>query len=423
MTLLTNACVVTPDGVLAPGWLRVENGRIAALGEGEEPRPVGGDGLHPTGGDGAAARHDLRGAWVLPGFVDMHVHGGGGAAYTSGDPDEARVASAFHRSHGTTTTLASLVTAGIDELERAVRGLAPLVREGVLAGLHLEGPYLSPRHRGAHDASRLRTPDAGELDRLLAAAGGTVRMVTLAPELPGGLELVRRTVEAGAVAAIGHTDATYDQARAAFDAGARVATHLYNAMRPLRHRDPGPVAAALEDERVTIELINDGVHLHDAIAALAFKSAGAGRTAFITDAMVAAGMPDGAYALGSLDVEVEHGIARLAGGGSIAGSTLTMGVALRRAVQVLGLPITDAARAAATTPARVLGLETGALEQGRPADLVVLDAALEVAAVMARGEWAGEGLQRKGRGGVERTRQAWKAAPPGSAGIASGAAR
>jgi N-acetylglucosamine-6-phosphate deacetylase len=406
MTLLANARLVTPDGVLAPGWLRVENGQIAALGAGGEP-----------GGE------DLGGAWVLPGFVDMHVHGGGGATYTSGDPDEARAAAAFHRSHGTTSTLASLVSADVDELERVVRGLAPLVGEGVLAGLHLEGPYLSPEHKGAHDASRLRTPDAGELGRLLDAAGGTVRMVTVAPELPGGLDLVGRTLAAGAVAAVGHTDATYEEARAAFDAGARVATHLYNAMRELRHRDPGPVAAALEDERITIELINDGVHLHDAVAALAFRTAGPERTALITDAMVAAGMPDGAYTLGSLDVEVSGGIARLAGGGSIAGSTLTMDVALRRAVQVLGVPIADAARAAATTPARVLGLRTGALAAGLAADLVVLDDDLELIAVMARGEWVGDPLQRKGATGVERTGRAWKAAPPGSAGIASGAAR
>ena len=153
-------------------------------------------------------RGDVGGAWLLPGFVDMHVHGGGGATYTSGDADEARAAAAFHRSHGTTTTMASLVTAGLDDLERTVRALAPLVDEGVVYGLHLEGPYLSPSHAGAHDPALLRTPDTSELDRMLDAAGGTVRMVTVAPELPGGMDLVRQTVDAGAVAAIGHTDAT-----------------------------------------------------------------------------------------------------------------------------------------------------------------------------------------------------------------------
>lgn len=372
MTVLANARVVTPATVLEPGWLRIEDGRIAALG----------------GDDPPADSADLGGAWVLPGFVDQHVHGGGGGAYTSGDPDEARAAAAFHRGHGTTTTLASLVTAKVDDLERAVRGLAPLVDEGVLAGLHLEGPYLSPAHRGAHDPALLRRPDPRALARLLDAGGGTVRMVTVAPELPGGLDLVRETVAAGAIAAIGHTDATYDEARAAFDAGAGVATHLFNAMREMRHRDPGPVAAALEDERVTVELINDGVHLHDAVAKLALATAGPARTALITDAMAAAGMPDGPYTLGALAVRVEEGVARLVDGGSIAGSTLTMDVALRRAVQALGVPIVDAAHAAATTPARLHGLPTGALERGLDADLVVLDDSLAVSAVMVRGAWA-----------------------------------
>ena len=183
MTVLANARVVTPDRVLEPGWVRVEDGRIAAVGAGDPGAVPGGHAL---------AMVDLEGAWVLPGFVDMHVHGGGGAAYTSGDAAEARAAAAFHRSHGTTTTVASLVTAGVDDLERAVRALAPLVRAGVLAGLHLEGPYLSPRHVGAHDPALLRTPSTHELGRLLDAADGTVRMVTVAPELPGGLDLVRQ---------------------------------------------------------------------------------------------------------------------------------------------------------------------------------------------------------------------------------------
>jgi N-acetylglucosamine-6-phosphate deacetylase len=373
--VLAGAGVVTPDGVLEPGWLRVDGTRIAAVGAG--PPPPDADPV------------DLGGGYLVPGFVDMHVHGGGGAAYTTGDADEARAAAAFHRSRGTTTTVASLVTAGVDDLERAIRVLVPLVHEGVLVGVHLEGPYLSAEHPGAHDPALLRAADAGELDRLLRAGQGTVRMVTLAPELPGALELVRRTVAAGAVAAVGHTDATYAQARAAFDAGARVATHLFNAMRGVHHREPGPVVAALEDERVTIELINDGVHLHDAVTALAFAAAGAARTALITDAMVAAGMPDGDYRLGAMDVRVRDGVARLAAGDSIAGSTLTLEVALRRAVRDLGVPIATAARAAATTPARAIGLgdRTGALQAGMAADLVVLDDDLAVQAVMAGGEW------------------------------------
>lgn len=374
MTVLAGARIVTPSGVLDPGWLRIDGERIAAVG-GDPPAP------------GAV---DLGGRWLVPGFVDIHVHGGGGSSYTTGDADDARAAAAFHRAHGTTTTLASLVTAGVEHLERAVRSLAELVCEGVLAGIHLEGPYLSPAHHGAHDPALLRAPDPRALTRLLDAGDGAVRMVTLAPELPGGLELVRRTAAAGAIAAIGHTDATYDEARAAFDAGASVATHLFNAMRGIHHREPGPATAALEDERIAIELINDGVHLHDAITAMALTTAGPGRTALITDAMAAAGMPDGDYTLGHLEVRVSDGIARLAGEGAIAGSTLTMDTALRRAVRDLRVPIVEAVHAASTTPARLLGLgdRLGSLEPGRRADLVVLDDDLAVTAVMVRGAWS-----------------------------------
>jgi N-acetylglucosamine-6-phosphate deacetylase len=376
MPLLAGARVVAPGGVLDPGWVRVEGERIAAFGPGS-PAEAG----EPA--------QELAGRWLVPGFVDQHVHGGGGAAYTTGDPDEARAAAAAHLAHGTTTTMASLVTAPLEHLERAIRALAPLVRDGVLAGVHLEGPYLDPEHAGAHDPALLREPRAEELARLLAAGEGTVRMVTLAPERPGALELVRLTVEAGAVAAVGHTGATHEQARAAFDAGARVATHLFNAMPALHHRAPGPVAAALEDERVVVELIADGVHVHDRVAALAVRAAGPGRVALVTDAMAAAGGPDGRYALGGLEVEVDGGVARLAGKGTLAGSTLTMDAALRRAVHRLGMPLPEAVRAASATPAAVLGLaaRAGALAPGRAADLVVLDPDLAVVGVMARGRW------------------------------------
>jgi N-acetylglucosamine-6-phosphate deacetylase len=258
-----------------------------------------------------------------------------------------------------------------------------------LAGIHLEGPYLSAAHRGAHDRACLRRPDARELQRLLAAADGTVRMVTLAPELPAALELVRVSVAAGALAAVGHTDATYDETRAAIDAGATVATHLFNGMRPLHHRDPGPAAALLEDDRVTIELINDGVHLDPAIGRLAFSAAGPDRVALITDAIAGTGMGDGVYQLGPVTVRVIGGVARLEDRPSIAGSVLTMDVALRRAVRDIGLPLADAVRAAASTPARALGLNArvGSIEVGKDADLVVLDDELAPVAVMARGTW------------------------------------
>jgi N-acetylglucosamine-6-phosphate deacetylase len=371
--VLAGGKVVVPDRVLDPGWVEVVGDRLAAVGEGPPPRQ---------------ADVDLSGRVLVPGFVDLHVHGGGGASYTTGDQGEATRVVGFHRRHGTTTTMASLVTVSLAELERAVGGLAELVVDGLLAGIHLEGPWLSTAHCGAHDPGLLRSPDGSEVERLLGRGRGTVRMVTLAPELEGGLAAVRRIVEGGAVAAVGHTDATYAVTREALDAGATVGTHLFNAMRPVHHREPGPVVALLEDPRATVEVIADGVHVHPAMLRRAVTAKGPERVALVTDAMAAAGMADGDYELGGLDVQVVGGVARLAAGGALAGSTLTMDAAFRVAVHEAGLPLEDAARLASTTPAGVLGLgDVGAIEAGKRADLVVLDQDLRVAAVMAAGGW------------------------------------
>ena len=373
-TLLAGARVVHWAGVVEDGWLELDEGRITAAGTGPPAR---------------APDRDLAGAWVLPGFIDIHVHGGGGASFESGDREEARRAISFHRRHGTTTTLASLMTAGLDGLERSLSSLAGLVESGELAGLHLEGPFLSAARCGAHDERLLRPPARDELARLFAAGRASVRMVTLAPELDGGIDAVRAVVGHGAIAAVGHTDAGYEQTRAAVDAGATVATHLFNAMRPLHHRDPGPVPALLEDGRVTLELICDGVHLNPGVVHSVLALAGPDRVALVTDAISAAGAGDGDHELGGRSVRVEGGVARLAGTDTLAGSTLTMDAALRVAVAA-GVPVADASRSLSTTPARLLGLHEriGALEPGMDADLVVLDTDLRVEAVMSKGDWA-----------------------------------
>lgn len=375
MTVIAGAQMVTPDGVVEDGWLRTDGGRIAALGSGPPP---------------ASPDRDLGGRWLVPGFVDMHTHGGGGGTVVGADDEAVRTFVATHRRHGTTSIVASLVTGEYDALEHDVRVLAELTGEGLIAGVHLEGPWISPARKGAHDERALRVPEPDAVDRLLKAGHGTVRMVTLAPELDHGLDAVRAVVAAGAVAAVGHTDATYDVTRQAIDAGATVATHLFNAMAPVHHRDPGPIVALLEDERVTVELILDGVHLHAAIARMVRSAAGPARIALVTDAMDATDIGDGEYVLGELSVRVENGVARLVEGGSIAGSTLTMDHAFRFAVQQAGFTVPEAVRATSATPARLLGLDdrTGALAPGLDADLVVLDADLAVDAVMARGEWS-----------------------------------
>ncbi|GAA0996873.1 hypothetical protein GCM10009555_093440 [Acrocarpospora macrocephala] len=274
-------------------------------------------------------------------------------------------------------------------MKAAAGTLASLCAEGLLAGIHFEGPYISAARCGAHRPSLLRTPSAAEFAELIKAADGHARMFTLAPELPGALDAIRECVTSDVIAAIGHTDATFEDSMAAIDAGCTVATHLFNAMRPLNHRDPGPITATMLDDRVTVELVNDGVHLDPAVIDLVLRAVPATRVAFITDAMDAAGMPDGDFDLGSMKVEVRSGVARLAGGGAIAGSTLTMDAAFRRGVRTNGLTLPEAAQVTALTPANALGLahEIGSITTGKYADLVILDDDLAIKGVMKRGSW------------------------------------
>ena len=376
--LITADTIATGTQLLRPGWIEIADGRIRALGQGTPPadRPVD---------------QHLGAVTVVPGFVDMHVHGGGGGAFPEATVAATKAAVELHRRHGTTTMIASLVTAHPDELLRQVEVLAEHAHDGLVAGLHLEGPWLSGRRCGAHEPSALRDPDPAELDRVLTAGRGAIRMVTLAPEREGGPVAIRRIVDAGAVAAIGHTDASYEQAKAAIDAGATVGTHLFNAMRPVHHREPGPVIALLEDPRVTVEMITDGVHLHPALYRDVTANVGPDRVALVTDAMAAAGMADGAYRLGALEVDVQDGVARVAGTDTIAGSTATMDHVFRFAVTHSGRPVdeavTTAVRQSSINPARALGLPDPTLAPGAVADLVVMDADLKVTGVLNRGAW------------------------------------
>jgi len=379
--VLAGGRVVTPAGVLSPGWIRLDASVIEAVGSGPPPRPS--PELPVT---------DLRGSWVLPGFVDMHVHGGGGASFTEGSADDARRAAAFHRRHGTTSIVASLVTAPLAELETRAAMLAGLAADGVLAGLHLEGPFLSAARCGAQDGRYLLVPDVAAFERLRTASAGHLRVITVAPELPGATALITAAAQAGVIVAVGHTDATAEVASAAVDTGATHATHLFNGMRPLHHREPGAAGALLDRDGVSCEVIADGVHLHDITIRLVARAVGPGRLVLVTDAMAAAGRPDGSYRLGSMRVNVSGGVARLAGqSGSadpIAGSTATMDRIVRRAVAA-GLPVPEVAAAASTNPARVLGLDdrVGALRPGLEADLVVCDDDFRLSAVMAAGQW------------------------------------
>jgi N-acetylglucosamine-6-phosphate deacetylase len=365
----------------------VEDGRVAWAGPAGSWR--GGDELPPP----------APGRLILPGLVDVHCHGGAGHGFPEADVDGIRAAADHHRRHGTTTLLASLVSAPAGVLEQRIRTLRPLVESGELAGIHLEGPFLSVARCGAQDPRSIVPGDPALLARLLDAGGGTVRSMTLAPEIPRFGELLDVLAGADVTPSLGHTDAAAGVTRAAVDAvgGRRLgATHLFNGMPPLHHRAPGPVAACLAAAargQMVVELIGDGVHLADDTVATIFALVGPDQIALVTDAMAAAGMPDGRYPLGPMTVDVVDGVARLATDdgtlGAIAGGTARLVDVLRRTVLEAGVPLADAVTAATATPARLIGLdaEVGDVVAGRRADLLITDEELVPRAVMRAGRW------------------------------------
>jgi len=368
--VLHSARKLDAAGLVDDFWMLVEHGVVVQTG----------DGRHPS----AQTQVDAGGHWLTPGFIDLHGHGAGGHAYDDGA--EAIVSALrTHRAHGTTRSVISLVANPLDQLRRSLAAIADLVEvDPLILGSHLEGPFLAPGQRGAHNADFLLEPGPTQVEALLSAARGTLRQVTMAPELPGALEAIDVLVEARVAVAVGHTTAGYEVARTAFDRGARLLTHAFNAMPGIHHRAPGPVVAAFDDDRVTLELILDGRHVAPSVAHLAFTAAPQ-RIALVTDSMAAAGSADGDYQLGSLSVAVRDGLALLRGTDTIAGSTLTQDAALRIAVQQAGVDARTAVEALTRTPARALGLDHrhGMLAPGYAADAVLLDHEWTV-----RGVWA-----------------------------------
>ncbi|MGI9156894.1 MAG: N-acetylglucosamine-6-phosphate deacetylase [Marmoricola sp.] len=375
--------VLTPHRRLCPGWVSIRGARIDAVGSGSSPSGL--------------AVLDVGARVLTPGFVDLHVHGGDGAQVNGATPDEVTVSVATvagcHLRHGTTALLATTVADSPARLLAAVRGIAaaaahPAPEAARVLGAHLEGPWLAPSRAGAQDPLSLRPPSVPELAALLDAARETVRLLSLAPELPGAFDLIRAAAGDGLVVSVGHTEADWETTNRAFDAGARHVTHLFNAMPGVHHRRPGPVVAALDDPRVSVEIIADGIHIHPAVLARVLAAA-PGRVAAVTDAMAATGLSPGRYRLGRLDVILAGGRVALAEAPeTLAGSVLTMD----RAVKVLvdaGVGLTEAVTAATATPARVIGEATrGRLESGAEADLVVLEQDLSVAAVLRAGRAA-----------------------------------
>lgn len=370
-----DARLVLP-GRIERGWLRTEGGLVTAVGPGA-----------PGSGD-QGERVPLDDNYLLPGLVDMHCHGGGGASMYSGDPDDVRRAARAHRDRGTTAMLGSVATVEPDAMLAAVRAVRDAVLDPDvpnLVGVHLEGPFLAASHRGAQTLAALRAPDTRIMDDLLDAASGVPVVMTIAPELDGATELIR-DFAGRCLFAVGHTSATHAQVVAAVEAGARHVTHLFNAMPPLHHRDPGPVAAALSDSRLTFEIVGDGHHVLAPALDVAVR-AGRDRTVLVTDAMAAAGLGDGRYTFADRTVDVVDGVARLAGTDRIAGSTAFLVDCVRNAVDASGADLVDAVRMASSTPARALSLRgRGALAAGARADLLVLDDTLQPVAVVVGGE-------------------------------------
>jgi N-acetylglucosamine-6-phosphate deacetylase len=379
-TVIHSARLVTDGRIHHDGWVRFEGDTVAETGTGDDWRGT-------VSGDPSASIVDAGGAWLTPGFVDIHVHGGGGASFDDG-ADSIRTALDLHQRHGTTRFVVSLVTAPVDALTDSLATVAALMpTDPRIVGSHLEGPFLDMAHKGAHDPTLLRPATPADIESLLVAADGTLRQITLAPELPGGMDAVRAFSDAGVAVAVGHTAADYRQTLDAFEGGASILTHAFNGMDGIHHRAPGPVAAATRTPGVTLEIINDGIHVHPEVVRMTFAAA-PGRVAMITDAMAAAGSTDGDYILGSLAVTVRDGVARLADGGSIAGSTLTLDDALRRAVLEVGVSVEDAVRALTETPATAVGRghDLGRLAPGFAADAVLLDDDFTVLQVWTAGE-------------------------------------
>ncbi len=382
-TIIQTARALTPFEEIPDAAVVFEDGRITSVG----PRA----GLvAPSGAKEILARD----ATIAPGFVDVHVHGAGGHDFMSSTEEAMTMVASTIVRHGTTSAVATTVTAPPDETRRCLESISRFILNNgsrpqqaiaQIIGIHMEGPFISSVRRGVHPAGAIAKPSVALLDRYLEAAAGTVKILTLAPEIPGAMDLVERAYAKGLVVALGHTDATYEQAHTAIFKGARHAVHVFNAMRPFSHRETGVLGAVLTDSSVTAEIIADGVHVDDPAIRLLLAAKGADLILLVSDGTAATGMRDGCYRLGTFDVTVTDGVCRNREG-KLAGSTLTLDRAVQRMVR-LGVPLIEAIRMATYNPARRLGMENckGVLRAGADADFVLLTPELKIANVFTGG--------------------------------------
>lgn len=377
--LLRNATVLLPSGFQPATDVLVEDRTIARVG-----REI----------DAGAQVFDATGKLIAPGFIDIHIHGAAGAMCESADPAQVRGIAAALARFGVTGFLATLATMPAKELRSAVAAIAKVIDQesgARILGIHLEGPYLSKWRAGAQAVPFMRPPSVAEVDELQEIAGGRIRLVTIAPETEGALELIGALRDRGIAASIGHSNASTDEMLAGVGAGATHVTHLFNAMRELHHREPGPIGVGLTEDALSVELICDGHHLHPRIVDLAFRAKPDGKVVMVSDAVAALGLPDGWCEMFGVVCIISGGAVRLRDGGNLAGSCLSLDRAVRNVHGWLPhLPLERILRAASTAPAAVIGEEvTGEIAEGKAADLVVLDDRLEVATTLVRGKWIG----------------------------------
>lgn len=378
-TVIVNAKIVTEQGVIEGGALVLSGGKIESVG----PAPAPGSTDHVI---------DAQGAWALPGFIDVHVHGGYGADWMDGNAEAFDTITRFHGGHGTTSIVATTMTAPKDHLSRVLAAVHEYRSQPMpyaqVVGVHLEGPFINVKYKGAQNPAYIVPPQPDWLKEWTAAFPGLIRQLSLAPETEGALGLIAWAREQGINVAAAHTDATYDQIVTAADAGLNQAVHTFNAMTPLHHRNPGTAGAVMTDDRIAAEVIADGHHVHPAGIEMLIRAKGPRGVILITDAMAAAGMPDGEYDLGGLSVIMQDGVARLRDSGNLAGSTLTMIDAFRFVVRKAGVSVADASRMASLNPARQIGVDrvTGSLAPGKQADVLLLDAGLGLRRVWIKGQ-------------------------------------
>ncbi|WP_127585228.1 N-acetylglucosamine-6-phosphate deacetylase [Paenibacillus koleovorans] len=370
-TRIVNANIVTEESVLSSGTIVFAEGRIVSISE-------AGQSDASAVFDGETV--DAAGGWVLPGFVDVHVHGGFGGDFMDASAESIDTITRFHAGHGTTSMLATTLTGPKEQLD-AVLAVVSAYRSkempyAQVVGVHLEGPFINLKWKGAQNPAYIIPPRKDWIEEWNAAYPGMIKQLSLAPETEGAIELIAWLRANGINAAAAHTDATYDQALAAVDAGLNQAVHTFNAMTGLHHRAPGTVGAVLSDDRITAEIIADCIHVHPACMRILTKVKTGHNLVMITDAMSAAGLEDGEYDLGGLGVNVKGGVAMLKEGNSLAGSTLTTIQGLRNLVQRVGLSVPEASELASGNPARLLGIfdRTGSLAVGKQADILIVSA-------------------------------------------------